>query len=456
MRIYFWILQIAAMLGHRKARLIVRGQSETLARLRKIEKQYLLEKEGQTTNTPKNTEGFSNTNNTEWFSSKKRKGTEGMLDLFSALDIQEDNNRAKSLQGAIWIHAASVGEFEQARPLIELIRRRQPQQKILLTFFSSSGYEMRKNYDQVDWVVYLPFATRKNARAFLDIVRPSMAIFVKYEFWPAYLQELRKRCIRTYLICGIFDKSQHFFRWYGAPYRRLLECFTRLYVQDKDSMRLLKSYGIMHVDTCGDTRFDRVNAVCRAHRQIPIAEAFALQRHTRVLVAGSTWPEDEVLLARYVRENPDVRLILVPHEINEEHLDRIFHTFRGRVAHYTRTNEKMVVKAQTLVVDTMGMLSSLYQYGQVAYVGGGFGAGIHNTLEPAVYGIPVVFGPKYKSFREARNLVRQSAALSAKDYPSLKEALDRAFIEQIFMGTAANEYCRSELGATEAIYRMVF
>ena len=397
MRIYFFFLRLAAWLGHRKARKLVQGQSEALDRLRKAD-----------------------------------------------------------IRGAIWIHAASVGEFEQARPLIELIRHRQPQQKILLTFFSPSGYEMRKNYELVDLVTYLPFATKRNAREFLDIVQPSMALFVKYEFWPAYLKELRKRCIRTYLICGIFYRKQLFFRWYGIPYRHLLDCFTQLFVQDSNSMRLLKDYGIQHVEVCGDTRFDRVATVCHNHKRIPIAEKFVQQAHTRILVAGSTWPKDEALLARYVQDNPDVRLILVPHEIDAKHLDYIFHLFRGRLARYTETNEVLADKVPVLVVDTMGLLSSLYQYAQVAYVGGGFGAGIHNTVEPALYGIPVVFGPKYKPFREARNLIKQSAAFSIHNYRTLREALDRAFAEQIFMGTAAHEYCHSELGATENIYKLLF
>lgn len=459
MFIYFWILRLAALFGHKKARLLVDGQARAL---REIE-EYVYTRP-VVPEKPAAPERKHSKNKAQ-----VRVGDAVQTSIFDILDqIEEPQPEPQieeapaveekptadneGIRGAIWIHAASVGEFEQARPLIELLRKRMPEQKILLTFFSPSGYEMRKNYDRVDLVTYLPFATRKNAKRMLDLVQPKMVIFVKYEFWPAYLHELRQRCIRTYLISGIFYRKQLFFRWYGAPYRRLLECFTRLYVQDKNSMQLLKAHGIMHVDAPGDTRFDRVTDVCKNRKRISVIEAFLTEPHTRVLVAGSTWPADERILARYVEERPDIKLILVPHEIDEEHLEQIFHYFEGKTIRYTEATEALAVKTPTMIVDTMGLLSSLYQYAQVAYVGGGFGAGIHNTLEPAVYGIPVVFGPKYKPFREARNLIKNQAAISGHDYATIAEALDQAFINQIFMGTAADEYCRSELGATEAIY----
>lgn len=397
MRLYFWILKIAALLGHRKASKLVAGQAETL----------------------------------------------GLV------------AERTDLQGCIWFHAASVGEFEQARPLIEQIRKRQPEQKIVLTFFSPSGYEMRKNYDQVDAVFYLPFATNSNARKWLDAIRPKMAIFVKYEFWPAYLKNLSKRCIPTYLICGIFQPKQLFFRWYGRSYRGLLNCFTRLFVQDLKSARLLKAHGIEQCKVAGDTRFDRVSQVMKARRDVPLVREFT-KGAEQVLVAGSTWPEDEVLLAQYAEEHPETKIVLVPHEVTEKHVHQLFHLLKGRMCRYTETNEKLVIKPQVLVVDTMGLLSSIYQYGHVAYIGGGFGAGIHNTIEAAVYGIPVLFGPKYKGFREAKELILHNAALSIKDSKGLEAGLDRAFAEQPFMGTAAAEYCRAEIGATEIIYKELF
>lgn len=368
----------------------------------------------------------------------------------------------------VWFHAASVGEFEQARPIIERLKKEQPQWKVLLTFFSPSGYEMRKDYDKADAVCYLPFATFRNAKRFVRLVRPEMVVFIKYEFWPAYLRRLKKEGIATYVIASIFRETQAFFRWWGWSYRRLLRCFTTLFVQDDESELLLRKYGIEQVVVSGDTRFDRVAAIQQQRKEIPALMRFSepemvldpmmmtVPERPKVLVAGSTWPEDERLLMRYCENRPDVRLVLVPHEIDEKHLHEIFQIFRGRFVRYSEANFLNITTNQTLLLDQMGMLSSAYRYGQVAYIGGGFGEGIHNTLEAAVYGMPVVFGPNYGKFREAKNLIERGAAISVKNYEELEAALDQCFAQQAEMGAQAKQYVTLEMGSTEIVFGSLF
>jgi len=408
---YFYILliRIAALFGHRKARLMVQGQ-----------KALVMQKEGLTVN-------------------------------------------GKNIpRNALWIHVSSVGEFEQARPLIEKLKAENASCKIVLTFFSPSGYELRKNYDQVDAVLYLPFATRSNAKRFLEALQPKKAIFVKYEFWPAYLRELKKRNIPTYSISAIFRPNQLFFRPWGKWYLNLLRCFTRLYVQDEASLQLLQSHGIDQCAVAGDTRFDRVRDVLangerlasNGERLAPIAHF--VQGCERVIVAGSSWPKDEELLVRYITTHPDTKLILVPHEIHDEHMHSIFNLLQGRFVRYTRANETSLLHAQVLVVDTIGLLSSIYRFGQVAYIGGGFGVGIHNTIEAAVYGVPVLFGPNYQHFREAKGLIAAGAARSIRNYKELETALDEALANYTEIGAKAAEYVAAETGATEKIYREIF
>lgn len=399
MHLYFLFIRIAALFGHTKARLLVRGQKQTLH-----------------------------------------------------LIAQRSYNASRP----VWIHAASVGEFEQARPLIERLRREQPQQQIVVTFFSPSGYEMRKHYDQVDGVYYLPFATRRNVRRFLDVLQPRMAIFVKYEFWPAYLHELKKRDIPTYSICAIFRPKQLFFLPWGRAHLRLLDCFSHIYVQDEASLRLLQEHNIQRCSVAGDTRFDRVVEVMQRRKDIPIVEQF-VEGCERVIVAGSTWSEDEQLLTQYIRQtSPLTKLILVPHEIDEAHLHTIFQLLQGRCVRYTHANECNIRHTQVLVIDTMGLLSSMYRYGQVAYIGGGFGVGIHNTIEAAVYGVPVIFGPNYRHFREAQGLIDAGAARSISHYAELESALDTALDRHTTIGAKAAAYVTSEQGATNTIYNEIF
>lgn len=410
MYLYFLLIRIAALFGHKKARLLVRGQEETLKNL-----------------------------------------TAKRSDSDSGLSASAVYQRS----GLIWIHAASVGEFEQARPLIERLRREKPQHKIVVTFFSPSGYEMRKNYAQADGVYYLPFATRTNARRFLDALQPTMAIFVKYEFWPAYLHELKRRNIPTYSISAIFRPGQLFFRPWGKWYLDTLRCFTHIYVQDQASLQLLRESGISRSSIAGDTRFDRMAEVTAHPKQIPVVEQF-VGGCKQVIVAGSTWPQDEALLARFIDNSLAIKLILVPHEIDDKHLHTIFELFEGRMVRYTRANEVNIRHARVLVVDTMGLLSSIYPYGQVAYIGGGFGVGIHNTIEAAAYGMPVVFGPNYQHFREAKGLIAAGAAESVKNYDELQNALLRALDNYAETGARAAQYVQSELGATDKIYKEIF
>jgi len=343
--------------------------------------------------------------------------------------------------------------------VIERFKAEHTPYKILLTFFSPSGYELRKNYDQVDLVTYLPFATRANARKFLNVVHPKMAIFVKYEFWPAYLKELQKQNHTTYIIAAIFRKSQLFFKPWGGWYRRLLKCFTILFVQDQASKDLLAQYKIDNVIIAGDTRFDRVTRISKDSKNIEQVQLFrdAIdpldidQTPCPIIVAGSTWPQDEAMFARYMQEREHVKLILVPHEIHEEHLHHIFTLFQGRLIRYTSLSRNNVDQTRVLLLDTMGMLSSIYKYADVAYIGGGFGDGIHNTLEAAVWGIPVLFGPKYHKFREAIGLLKAHAGFSVKNYEEFRTRMDEALANHHTIGQKAKAYVESECGATDII-----
>lgn len=374
----------------------------------------------------------------------------------------------QSLRGAIWFHAASVGEFEQARTIIERLKGEgvNGERKIVVTFFSPSGYEARKNYDLADGIFYLPLPTRRNARQFIDALQPSMAIFVKYEFWPAYLKELKQRGIPTYSISAIFRPTQRFFQWYGKASLQLLHCFTHLFVQDEASRALLEAHGVTHCSVAGDTRFDRVGEImakglkAEDPRLRPILQFIEGCNH--VIIAGSTWPKDEKLLVRYMEECEDrptgerVKLILVPHEITWKRLHYIFNLFQGRLVRYSTAKKETMIHANVMVIDAMGLLSTLYRYANVAYVGGGFGVGIHNTIEAAVYGVPVIFGPNYHHFREAQGLIDAGAARSIADYERFRDAMDTALANDKEIGAKAAAYVQSEIGATEKIFKKIF
>lgn len=362
-----------------------------------------------------------------------------------------ENLKLKIIDGEeyVWFHAASLGEFEQGRPVIERLKALKPELKIILTFYSPSGYEIRKNYAGADIVSYLPFDSRRNAKKFIEIVKPVQAIFIKYEFWPNYLLELNKAQIPSYAISAIFRPSQVFFKSYGSWYRKLLKTFNHIFVQDQSSLKLLNKFGLNNASIAGDTRFDRVVDGIENAKRDTLVESF-IENTDKVIVAGSSWPKDEELLLRYVAENDRVKLILVPHEINEAHLNTIDNLNKSKCLRYTQTNENEVKAESILVINTIGLLSSIYRYGNLAYIGGGFGVGIHNTLEAAVWNVPVVFASNYYKFKEAKDLVRLGGGFSINNYGELKVRIDQLLVDNS-AGLIAGNYVRNNTGATQKI-----
>jgi len=388
-----------------------------------------------------------------WRYRKARLWIEGRSGLFDRMAAAIDPDAR-----IVWVHVASLGEFEQGRPIIEHIRREYPQFKILLTFFSPSGYEIRKDYKGVDYIFYLPLDTPGNVRRFLDIVHPEIAIFVKYEFWINMLSELRRRAVRTYIVSAIFRRKSIFFRSYGSIWRQALECFEVLFVQNEESKTLLAELGFDNVIVAGDTRFDRVAQIAAAAKRIEIVDRF--RAGGRLFVAGSTWGPDEELLIRLMNENPGVKFVIAPHEMDESRIARLIEATRGGAVRYTQCMpDTDFGTKQLLILDTVGMLSSVYGYADWAYIGGGFGVGIHNTLEAATFGLPIAFGPNYEKFKEARDLVQLEAARSVSDY----ESLGGWFAplrddEELRSKTArvAKDYTTRHQGATGIIVKTIF
>ena len=384
------------------------------------------------------------------FSRKPRKMMKGHWVVYELLRQQVEKEARY-----IWFHTASLGEFEQGRPLLEAIREKHPGYKILLTFFSPSGYEVRKHYRGADIVCYLPFDKPRNVRKFLDICNPCMAFFIKYEFWKNYLDELHRRGIPAYSVSSIFRRDQIFFKWYGGTYRSVLKNFDRLFVQNEASKRYLAKIGIDRTTVVGDTRFDRVLQIRQEAKSLPLVEKFkGSNRFT--FVAGSSWSPDEDLFLEYFNTHPSMKLIIAPHVIDENHLVEIIGKLKRPYVRYTRADMDNVLKADCLIIDCFGLLSSIYRYGEVAYIGGGFGAGIHNTLEAAVYGIPVIFGPKFQHFMEAVQLLEAQGAFLIKNYGELEALLDRCQRDEAFLHTAganAGNYVVGNSGATERIMR---
>jgi len=354
----------------------------------------------------------------------------------------------------IWFHAASLGEFEQGRPLMEYLRKTHPEYKILLTFFSPSGYEVRKNYEGADIICYLPLDTIRNARRFLRAIKPVMAFFIKYEFWYNYLHILQHRGIPTYSVSSIFRPDQIFFQWYGKGYGRVLKCFTHFFVQNIESKNLLAKLDIHNVEVVGDTRFDRVLQIKEASKQLPIVEKFT-ENTSKVFIAGSSWLPDEEIFLKYFNLHKDWKLIVAPHVIGEDHLAQIFELLKGRrVVRYTEATEENVKDAEVLIIDCFGLLSSIYHYGTISYVGGGFGVGIHNVLEAAVWDIPVIFGPNNKRFQEAQGLIMAGGGFEINDYQSFRDLMMRFETDEMFLQTSkkhAGEFVKGRAGATEKI-----
>ena len=383
----------------------------------------------------------------------------------------------------VWFHAASLGEFEQGRPLIEQLRATHPEYKILLTFFSPSGYEVRKNYEGADIVCYLPLDTIRNARRFLRAVHPVMAFFIKYEFWYNYLHILRHRRVPVYSVSSIFRPGQVFFKWYGRNYAKVLHCITHFFVQNEVSLQLLKGIGIDEATVVGDTRFDRVLQIKEQAKKLPIVEAFkgingkgdackgALAEDAckedlsengckgcKVFVAGSSWQPDEDIFIRFFNAHPDWKLIIAPHVIGEDHLAYILDKLQMKAVRYTQATEQSAAEARCLIIDCFGLLSTIYRYGEIAYVGGGFGVGIHNVPEAAVWGVPVLFGPNNKRFQEAQDLLACKGSFEVTDYDSFNTIISRLISDDKFRhqcGEASANYVKSRSGATDIIMKSV-
>jgi len=359
--------------------------------------------------------------------------------------------------GVLWVHAASLGEFEQGRPLIEAFRTRHPDWKIVLSFFSPSGYEIRKNYPYADLICYLPADTRRNARDFLDIIRPDAAIFVKYEFWGNYLHELKKRNTPTLLVSALFRPEQPFFQWYGAYWRDMLRCFTHFFVQNKDAENLLQSIGFHNITVAGDTRVDRVLTIAAQAPENELVAAFTAGQ-APVLIAGSSWEADEKIYLPVLQE-PEfqyLKLIIAPHDVAESNVVRTYQSVKkddSKITRYSRADKKTSAAARVLLIDNIGLLNTLYRYGTIAYIGGGFGKGIHNTLEPAAFGLPVIFGPAYRKFEEARQLLELGGAFSVKSSAELADILRKLQEPDFYKQSseAALGWLEQNKGATEKI-----
>ena len=396
------------------------------------------------------------------FNEKVRKMWRGEREAFRILREKVDPN-AKY----VWFHAASLGEFEQGRPLMEQLRKDHPEYKILLTFFSPSGYEVRKNYEGADIITYLPLDTITNARRFLRTVRPVMAFFIKYEFWYNYLHILKHRNVPVYSVSSIFREDQVFFKWYGRQYGRVLNCFTHFFVQNEISKELLAKIGITNTTVVGDTRFDRVLQIKEAAKQLPIVEAF-VKDAPQVFVAGSSWPPDEEIFIKYFLDklsgkaernaHKNWKLIIAPHVIGEDHLKQIEKLLEGRkVIRYTEATEKNVQNAEVLIINCFGLLSSIYHYGQVAYVGGGFGVGIHNLLEAAVWDVPVFFGPNNQKFQEAQGL-KTCGGFEINNYEEFASQMDKFAASADYLneqGRKAGHFVKGQSGATGKVLSAV-
>ena len=352
----------------------------------------------------------------------------------------------------LWIHAASLGEFEQGRPVLESFRMQFPAWQVVLTFYSPSGYEIRKNYPHADFIGYLPLDTRRNARDFLDLVQPDAALFVKYEFWANFLFELKQRNTPTLLISALFRPGQPFFRPYGVFWRRMLACFSHIFVQDEPSAALLRKTGFRNTTVAGDTRVDRVLKIAENAPQNGITEAFAAGRP--LVIAGSTWEADERIIAAALEQLRDVKMVIAPHEPSERQLSRLIQHLKRPCIRYSRYNTTPGdEQATVLLIDNIGLLNTLYRYGRVAYIGGGFGKGIHNTLEPAAFGLPILFGPNFEKFEEARQFVARGGAFPVRNAAELAARMVQFGDPEFYRKASAAvlTYLEENRGATERI-----
>lgn len=382
------------------------------------------------------------------FNSKAKLWVEGRKNIFTKL-----KSAIKRNEKIAWFHCASMGEFEQGRPVIEAFRNEFPQFKILLTFFSPSGYEVRKNYEGADHVFYLPIDTKKNAEKFISIVNPEIAVFIKYEFWYHYLNTLHKKQIPAFLVSAIFRNDQHFFRWYGTLFRRILRNLTQVFVQDEVSRAVLDSIGLKNHTISGDTRFDRVYEIAMQVEEIPLIRQF--KQDKKLFIAGSTWQQDEKLLIEIINNyNSGLKSIIAPHEITEENIQRMVSEIKHKTTRFSEANDEEIGNAKVLIIDNIGMLSSLYQYGDIAYIGGGLSKGIHNILEAAAFAMPVVFGPNYHKFQEANDLIEKGGAFSIKNYTELENKIRFLLSDEYVLKMASEisrNYVKYKRGATGII-----
>ena len=394
------------------------------------------------------------------WNAKARLWINGRKDIFNRLNSELGTNDSE----LIWFHCSSLGEFEQGRPVIESLKSRIPNSKLLLTFFSPSGFEIRKDYKGADWVFYLPLDSKKNSKQFFDAVKPSLVVFVKYDYWYYYLTECKKRNIPLLMISAIFRNEQPFFKWFGSLHRKMINCFTHFFVQDKESAELLASINIKNITVAGDTRFDRVSEIAENFKPIEEIEKFCGVSH--VLVAGSTWPDDEKIIKEAIADLPDLKLIIAPHEIPEKHLQDLRSFFPNGVLFSElsegvpadTTHHSQLTSRNCLIIDNIGMLARLYYYATITYVGGGFNKGIHNTLEAAVYGKPVLFGPNYKKFKEAIGLIGNGGGISVATSNELATHLNKILTDKKELelrSRSSFEFVKQSRGATEKIINYI-
>ncbi len=378
------------------------------------------------------------------------KGRRKLLEKI-AKTINPNNN-------TIWIHTASLGEFEQGRPVIEAIKKISNNYKILITFFSPSGYEIRKNYQGADYIFYLPLDTKSNAKKFISIVQPKKVFFIKYEFWYHYLKVLHDRNIPIFLLSGIFRKNQIFFKWYGIWFKKILGNFSHIFLQNKGSYDLLKSLHLNNISVSGDTRFDRVYDIAKQAKTIETVKKFC--ENSLVIICGSTWEKDEQLLLKFINQtNYSVKYIIAPHEIHDSHIQQLLSGLEKPVVCFSNADKCQINDKKILVIDNIGMLSSLYKYGDIAYIGGGFGVGIHNILEAATFGLPILFGPNYKKFNEAVDLIKLQGAFCIKSFFELKKKLEWLISNKEYRyksGEIASKYIKDNKGVTPSILKITF
>lgn len=386
------------------------------------------------------------------FSPKIKLFVNGRKNVFALL-----KENIKPTDKTIWFHAASLGEFEQGLPVIEKIKEKYPLHKIIVTFFSPSGYEVRKNNTVADVTLYLPLDTQKNAQLFLKLTHPEMAFFIKYEFWLNYLNELSKNNTPTYLISGIFRDNQMFFKWYGGFYRKALKTFTYFFVQNQESKIKIESLGFHNVIVSGDTRFDRVNAILERDNSIDFIATFKNNQPT--LVIGSSWPKDETLLINYINASTDLKFIIAPHNIKTEQIESLRTALTKKTILFTEKENQNLADYSVFIIDTVGLLTKIYSYGTIAYVGGGFGnPGIHNILEPATFGLPIIIGPHYANFAEATKLVQLGGCMVVSNEEELKQNIDHLLLDSNYLETKSQicrQYIQDNKGATTKIMKAV-